>query len=632
MLCAPAWADTLDLLGPTSAVPPEGFVVALARRGADGAPVSAASASVTAEGAVVRPGPDVPPLRTFTVVPTPGSREVVLKARDHGEDAVARYAVGPPAARVQLALTPPAPVKGRDTDAVLAVRLLRPDGTPDDSGAPPVLHASAGQVEGLRRTGPGEYTARYVLPDTRYPEVAILVALSAWPHPQSVHGAYGQVLVPLAASVELPGTTEPDAQISVEIAGTRFGPVAAGTDGRFRLPIVVPPGHRFGKGQVVDRVGNVRRMPIDLMLPPTDGLACVLHPQRLPADGVAQARLLCATSDPLGRPVADARVVARARHGQLEGPRRDPNGVLEWRYTAPRVLATDEVIEASWPQRGAESREERPLQLVQGPVASVAVEVSEPLVHYGGEAQVTVTARDALERARPAAQVAVKVPVGALSPITEGPAGTFRATWSLPDSGEVTRGEVVAHALGPQGSEPARLSVWLREGVLFAGVADLAGLPVPGQRLRMGPETRVTGDDGTVELGPARPGTLQVQHAVWPGLGATVYVLGPSGPVFPAAPPLSPGAVSRAVTLGPPLPVNVRIRVEGARVTYWVEDAKGRVLPSRPVHVSLSAGAREAESEREGRHSFTVGGARGAVTVSVADVDTGVTALEEVRP
>ncbi len=52
---------------------------------------------------------------------------------------------------------------------------------------------------------PGTYRARYVLPSTNYPEVAILVALSAWPHPQSIHGAYGTMLVPLAAAVDLPG-------------------------------------------------------------------------------------------------------------------------------------------------------------------------------------------------------------------------------------------------------------------------------------------------------------------------------------------------------------------------------------------------------------------------------------------
>ncbi|WP_164018797.1 hypothetical protein [Pyxidicoccus trucidator] len=631
LLCAPAWADTLEFLGPSSAVAPDGFLLAVARRDAAGALVPTGAVSVVAEGAELRDGPEQPPLRSFRVVPQPGARDVVVRARVDGLEAQARYGVGPPGTEVRLALEPAAPVKGKDKEAVLTVRLLRPDGAADDSGAPPVVRASIGRVEGLERTGPGTYRARYVLPDTRYPEVAILVAFSAWPSPQSIHGAYGRVLVPLAATVTLPGTTEPDAQISVDIAGTSFGPVAAGPDGRFRLPIIVPPGHRIGQGRVVDRVGNVRRMPIDLMLPPTDGLACVLQPQRLPADGASRARLVCATSDPLGRPVEDAKVTAQARHGTLSGPVRAEGGLLEWRYTAPRGLAEDERITAAWPQRGAGSREELALQLVQGPVATVGLSVSDALVHHGARTEVQVTARDAFGRPRPGAVVETLAPVGTFSPPVELPPGTFTSTWTPPASGDAAEVGLRARAWGPAGSEPARISVWREGGALYAGVSDLAGLPVPVQPLRVDGQTVETGADGTVRLGPPRPGTLQVMHGVWPGLARTVHVLGPDGPVYPLEAPLVPAAVSQSVKLAPEVPVNVRLKVEGTRVTYWVEDASGQVLEGRRVHVALSGGERVDEAVEGGRTSFTVR-APGPVGVSVADVSTGVTALAEVRP
>jgi hypothetical protein len=629
--CAPAWADTLEILGPASAVAPEGFPVAVVRRDASGAPVPVGAAAVVAEGAELRDGPAQPPLRTFVVVPRPGTREVWVRASVDGLEARERYVLGPPATGVRLTLEPPAPVKGRDQDAVLTVRLVRSDGTDDDSGAPPVVRASTGRVEGLERTGPGTYRARYVLPDTRYPEVAILVAFSAWPSPQSIHGAYGRVLVPLAASVTLPGTAEPDAQISIDIAGESFGPVTAEPDGRFRLPIVVPPGHRFGQGRVVDRVGNVRRMPIDLMLPPTDGLACVLQPQRLPADGVSQARLVCATSDPLGRPVEDARVTARARHGALTGPERAAGGLLEWRYTAPRALAPDERIDAAWPQRGAGSREELALQLVQGPVAEVGLDVADALVHHGSRTETRVTARDAFGRPRPGVAVEQRSPVGAFSPPVEAPPGTFTSTWTPPSSGDGGEVTLWARAFGPAGSEPARIAVWRAGGELYAGVSDLAGLPVPAQPLRVNGEPVVTGEDGTVRLGPPRPGALEVAHAVWPGLTRTVHVLGVDGLIYPPEAPLAPAAVSQRVRLAPEVPVNVRLKVEGTRVTYWVEDARGHVLEGRKVHVALSGGERVDEEVRGGRTSFTVR-AGVPVGVSVADVATGVTAVAEVRP
>jgi hypothetical protein len=627
-----ASGNTLDILGPSSAVPPEGFSIALVRRDATGALVSAEGVSVSASGARLVPGPEQPPLRTFVVLPEPGVREVRVVAGGEGLKAEARYELGPSATQVSLTLEPPAPVKGRDKEARLSVRMLRPDGSPEDSGAPPVLRANVGRVEGLVRTGPGTWQARYVLPETRYPEVAILVALSAWPHPQSIHGAYGKVLAPLSASVELPGRAEPNSEISVTINGVPFGPAKVAPDGRFRLPVIVPPGQRLGQGRVVDPAGNVRRIVMDLMLPPTDGLACVLNPPRLPADGVSRARVLCATSDAYGRAVLDARVNTTARHGTLQGPTRAEGGLLEWIYTAPRALpAEPEALVATWPERGASSREELPVQLVQGPVARASVALPESTVHLGSTTSVTVTTGDAFGRPRSGAQVVLEAPVGAFGAVREEAPGVYRSTWELPSTGPVGPMGVKARVAGPAGTEPARLRVWAEAGVLYAGVTDLAGLPVPAQPLRMGEESRVTDEGGTVALGPVRPGRVEVVHGLWPGLRQTVHVLAEGGPVFPLEPPLAPAVAEQSVRLEPSLPVNVRVEVEGSRVTYWVEDVSGRVLEGRPVHVWLSAGARSDVEVRGGRGSFVVKH-EGPVSVSVADVRTGVTALVEVRP
>jgi len=608
--------------------------VALVRRDASGALAPLEAPVLSAEGAEVRPGPPQPPLSTFLVMPQPGARAVVLRARSGALRAEARYAIGPPAAEVTLALEPPRPVKGRDKEATLTVRMLRPDGAPDDSGAPPVVRANVGRVEALARTGPGTYRARYVLPGTSYPEVAILVALSAWPHPQSIYGAYGKMLVPLAAAVELPGETEPGAQISIMIAGTTFGPAQAGSDGSFKLPVVVPPGHPFGQGRVMDKAGNVKRRPIDLGLPPTDGLACVLNPTRLPADGAARARMLCAASDRSGRLVPDARVTARPRYGTLKGPQRAEGGLLEWIYTAPRELPTEpERILAAWPQRGSSSREELTLQLVQGPVEKISQAIAEPLVHRGAEVGVSVTVEDAFSRRRPGAQVALSASEGTLAPPREERPGVFQSRWNVPAEGPAGEVAVIARAFGPTGSEPARISAWVRDGELQVGVSDLAGLPIPAQPLKVGGEQRETGVDGTVSLGPLRPGKFEVVHGVWPGLRKVIHVLGPSGPVYPQDPPLVPAPVARKVRIEPFVPVNVRLEVDGAQVAYWVEDLRGNRLPDRPVHVALSSGRQEAVEVHDGKTRFrVVGAAPGRVSVSVADVQTGMTAVAEVKP
>lgn len=635
MLAPAALADTLEILGPSEAVPPEGFAVALVRRDTVGSPTALEAPVLSAEGAEVRAGTPQPPLSTFFVQPQPGARTVVLRARSGELQAEARYAIGPPVSAVTLSLEPATPVKGKDTEAALTVRLLRPDGTPDDSGAPPVVRANVGRVEALARTGPGTYRARYVLPNTNYPEVAILVALSAWPHPQSIYGAYGKMLVPLAAAVDLPGETEPDAQMSIIIAGKTFGPAQAGRDGSFQLPVIVPPGFPFGQGRVVDRAGNVRRVSIDLNVPPTDGLACVLNPTRLPADGASRARLLCAASDRLGRTVPDARVTAKPRFGTLRGPQRAEGGLLEWIYTAPRELPSEpERIQAAWLQGGANSREELTLQLVQGPVERVSLSLPDLLVHHGSEVPLAVEVEDVFGRKRPGGQVELTVSEGTASPLKEERPGSFRGVWTVPAWGGLGEGLVQVRAFGPVGSEPARLSAWVRDGELFVGVSDLAGLPIPAQPLKVGGEQRETGADGTVSLGPLRPGRVEVVHGIWSGLRKVIHVLGPSGPVYPQDSALVPAPVEKKVRIEVSIPVDVKIEVEGSRVTYWVEDLRGNVLVDRPVYVDVSPGTPGPEEKlRDGKRRFTVTGAGAQrVRVSVADVQTRVMAVEEVKP
>jgi hypothetical protein len=629
-----ALAETLDILGPSEAVPPEGFSVALVLRDAAGTPGAAASPTLVAEEAEVRPEPAPPPLRAFRILPRPGARSVALRASAGPLHAQARYVIGPPASRVELALEPAAPVKGRDTEATLTVRMLRPDGSPEDSGAPPVVRASVGRVEELARSGPGTYRARYLLPKTNYPEVAILVALSSWPHPQSIHGAFGRVVVPLAASVNLPGETEPEASISIVIAGVKYGPVQAAGNGSFRVPVVVPPGHRIGQGLIVDRAGNVQRRAIDLGLPQTDGLACVLNPQRLPADGSARARILCAASDSMGKPAPDARATAKARYGTLQGPQRAEGGLLEWLYTAPRHRPSEpERILASWSRGGVNSQEEMTLQLVQGPAERLSLALGASQVYLGAEVPLALTVEDSSGQPRPGAQVVLHTPLGTVSSPREAAPGSFQATWTLPPEGPLGEVPVTARAMGPLGTEPARISAWVEGGTLRLGVSDLAGLPIPQQPLRVGGQPYLTGEDGTLSVGALSPGKLEVVHGVWPGLRKTLHVLGQGGPVYPEDPPLVPGPVVRPVPVQPAVPVLVQLQVEGARVTYWVEDLKGQVLPGRAVHVALSSGHAAATESHEGRTRFTLAGTQGVpVSVSVADVATGVTALAEVKP
>ncbi|HEX4621917.1 MAG TPA: hypothetical protein VH208_10160, partial [Myxococcaceae bacterium] len=561
---------------------------------------------VDAEQAEVKRGEAVPPLETYWVTPRRGARAVLVRARDGALAGEGRYEIGPPAARVQLSLLAATPVKNRDTSAELAVRLLKPDGSVDVDSSEPVIRANVGRVEGLTRTAPGVYRARYVLPETRYPEVVVIVAFAPWPHPQSVYGAFGSLLVPLASAIDLPGKTERNAQTWVEIAGITYGPVQAGADGKFKLPVVVPPGHRFGRGTAVDRAGNKRTMEVDLLLPPTDQLSCVHNPTRLPANGVAKARILCATSDPYGKPFAGADVRMVARRGGLEGPRRLEGGMLEWIYTAPAKLGDADVVTATWKQAGSNSKDELAVELVQGPAAILSLSSAEPVAHFGGSLAVIAKVKDALDRPRAGAHLALSSPAGGgFSSPSESTPGQLSATWEPPPDGTPGPARLEAEAFGPPGKEPAQLAAWIRGGTLFAGVADLAGLPVAGQRLLADGRPAETGDDGSVALGPASPGKVQLKLEAWPALQRTLYLLD-AQTLWPPSTPLATPRQTLELRLEPAIPVNIRLKISGHSATYWVEDPKGKVIPHREVSVSVSGGTAGRGVERDGRTTLTV--------------------------
>ena len=275
-------------------------------------------------------------------------------------------------AQVSLQLTPAAPVKGRDTEAVLNIT------TTADRPAPPVLRANVGVIEAVERLAPGQYRARYVLPATRAPEVAIIVAFAPWPHPQSVDGAFGVLRVPMASAVEVPGRAEPGAEVRIKLGDATFGPVRAQGDGSFRLPLVVPPGFGVATTTTVDRVGNKRSAKLDLMLPRVDQLACVATPTTLPADGVSKARVLCASSDQHGGATRGAKVRWSGGHGTWSAAKELGDGVQEWTWTAPRELGTGvETLRASWKQRAVDSSEEVRISLSQGPVRTLQIEAED---------------------------------------------------------------------------------------------------------------------------------------------------------------------------------------------------------------------------------------------------------------
>jgi hypothetical protein len=212
-------------------------------------------------------------------------------------------------------------------------------------------------------------------------------------------------------------------------------------------------------------------------------------------------------------------------------------------------------------------------------------------------------------------------------PVTPNGEGRWKTELSVPEALEVTKLEVRALAAGPFGTDPAELRVWRQGDAIVAGVFDLAGWPVPNQRLLVGKRELRTGPTGSVALG-AVEGTTIVAHAEWPGLRRTVHVIGDL--VSPLDPARRVPAAELSLVVGPPVPVNVRLQVRGREVSYWIEDARGQLLSGREVSIALSSGEQRREKTSRGRSVVKVPASGAAVSIS--DVLTGVTAVTEVKP
>jgi hypothetical protein len=560
----------------------------------DGDDVAAAT-TPTATGATVTP---VAPGR-WRVLPAPGAREVTLEA-----SGVRRtLPVEPPPGAVEIALDPPAPVKGRDDGAAVVLTVRDAAGAPDAAAPAPVVTASTGRLVDLAPDGPGRWRGRWVPAASRHPEVLHLVALVPRCPRCATPRAAGVRTVAIAARIALPGRAEPGVQARVEVGGRAFGPVVADAKGRFTLDLEVPPGAQHAVAVSADALGNRKRTSIDLGLPPADLLACLISPPIVPADGVAEASLWCAAGD--GAP---APATARAERGMVSALAPAGAGLWTARYRAPRGgAARGDAIEVV---AGA-LRERVPVALATGAPEAIEVRVARAPVPLGATVPADAWARDArgdrLGAARPAPGERGAFEV----------AGAFTAPASSPDWTSRAR---LAFALARSG-DAAEVTLRREGSDWVAEARAVDGRPAEGVALAFGSGAHATTDARGAAHVAARGDEETVVAAGgargcgWAGVGS----------------PAAPTAIERTVevALRPPSPVDVVASAEGGVVSWRVEDAAGTVLPGR--RVALRASGVELGPVQADGPGGRAAVRRGAGTVAVVDVETGVAAVLEVR-
>jgi hypothetical protein len=180
------------------------------------------------------------------------------------------------AAPFPVTATPTQVVLGRDTAVLVQVKVPR--------GAPPLRAASStGSLQPLPPTARGEYAYRWIVPDIRYP---LLAVLAFWVDPPEGPPEVTTLHVPLLGRTEVNVDTDAGAgaEVVVQVADARFGPVRTNRKGNAKVPVEVPPGVREATVLATAKGQQTRRSaPLDV--PPERPLLALISPTVLPPDG-----------------------------------------------------------------------------------------------------------------------------------------------------------------------------------------------------------------------------------------------------------------------------------------------------------------------------------------------------------
>lgn len=170
---------------------------------------------------------------------------------------------------------------------------------------------------------PSRWRATYLAPEAWHPQVAILVVRARVGSEQ----AFGWTRLPLVGKGTVTVRERPGAKVTLEVAGRRYGPVAADAGGIARVPVEVPPGYdtaHYGR----------RRLPIGVV--PFSRVLVVPERRRLFADEPLDTRVFVYATDERGRPLADAgQVRLEADAGAVSALEPLAPGVLVARYRPP---------------------------------------------------------------------------------------------------------------------------------------------------------------------------------------------------------------------------------------------------------------------------------------------------------
>jgi hypothetical protein len=336
------------------------------------------------------PAPVVLSLRFAVVCPVLLGLAVAAAGAAATEAAAwAQAAPASPPAGLQVTVAPQRPflILGADADVTIDVEASGPGG---DALVPTRVFATVGTLEMPRPTGaPGHFTARYLAPDDRFPEVALLV-VELGNGSQRLHGV---ARLPLHGKTEMPLRTSPSAQVTLRVGDQWFGPVAADKQGHVKIPIEVPPGLRVGLARAIDHNGNVKETEVDLQPAPFKRVLIVAPPV-LEVGSLVEVAVLAL--DPFGEPAAPGRLSVHTTEGLVHPMGAGGLGEARFFVEVPRRVGAGVLALTAAAAGTPLGRGELAVPLVAAPPRSLTLSPSLRRLVIGGGAQarIVVSAHD----------------------------------------------------------------------------------------------------------------------------------------------------------------------------------------------------------------------------------------------
>lgn len=329
------------------------------------------------------------------------------------------------------------------------------------------LYVSIGSLGPAQATGAGSWQVRYSPPSARYPQVAIFALVSR----DGSRYRWARVRLRGTATVEL--SSDPNVQVSVAVAGAKFGPVRTDAAGRAAVPVVVPPGVKVAESSATDALGNVRNHAISLNVPELYPLLCVGAPE-------SSQGFLVFAADSRGKPAVRAPLQTAAQTVTLSRSVAERPGVYRIAFQVPEQVRPGAIAHLDVSLQGSAERASCEIPLMLEPAAKVEVALSRSK-YVATEAEpiaIHITPRYSGPGERASALLELSASVGELAQTRVATREPVEIAWRLPHE-LAGRSQALLHVSGDVKQE---LAVTLAGGpaVALRARLDRAELPADG--------------------------------------------------------------------------------------------------------------------------------------------------------